>query len=330
MPFSLHDHWVWDFWFADDGEKFHLFYLHAPRSLGDPHLRHRNARIGHAVSTDLHEWTDLGVCLEPSGGEAADADATWTGSVVRDADGTWHMLYTGSRFLRADSHANIETVVAATSRDLHTWVRHPERSLSADPELYETLGHSIWPEEAWRDPWVMPNPEGGWWMLVTARALDGADELDRGVIGVATSPDLVSWRAVEAISRPGAGFRHLEVPQLIDIDGHRVLLFSCDTPALAGDRQAQGERGGIWAVAADGLTGPGAAPIDTSAARLVHDDALYAARAVRNRSGQWQLFAFRNLDEHGSFVGGIAGPMAMSWSAERGELRLAVEAVTGA
>ncbi|OYX59430.1 MAG: glycosyl hydrolase family 32 [Micrococcales bacterium 32-70-13] len=329
MPFSLHDHWVWDFWFADDGDQFHLFYLHAPRSLGDPHLRHRNARIGHAVSTDLREWTDLGVCLEPSGGDAADAHATWTGSVVRDADGTWHMLYTGSRFLRPDAHANIETVIAATSTDLHTWVRHPERSLSADPARYETLGHSVWPEEAWRDPWVMPDPAGGWWMLVTARALDGADELDRGVVGVATSPDLVSWTAVEPLTRPGAGFRHLEVPQLIDIDGHRVLLFSCDTPALAGGREARGERGGIWAVEAEGATGPGAV-IDAAPARLVHDDALYAARAVRDREGRWQLFAFRNLDEHGVFGGGIVGPMTLAWSTELGGLALAVEAVVSA
>lgn len=329
MPFSLHDHWVWDFWFADDGEQFHLFYLHAPRSLGDPHLRHRNARIGHAVSTDLLEWADLGVCLEPSGGDAADAHATWTGSVVRDADGTWHMLYTGSRFLRPDAHANIETVVAATSRDLHTWVRHPERSLSADPARYETLGHSSWPEEAWRDPWVMPAPDGGWWMLVTARALDGADELDRGVVGVATSPDLESWTAVGAVTRPGAGFRHLEVPQLIDIEGQRVLLFSCDTPALAGERQARGDRGGIFAVAADGATGPGAF-VDAAAARLVHDDSLYAARAVRDREGRWQLFAFRNLDERGAFVGGIVGPLPLAWSAELGGLALAADSVAGA
>lgn len=329
MPFSLTDHWVWDFWFADDGEQFHLFYLHAPRSLGDPHLRHRNARIGHAVSTDLREWTDLGVCLEPSGGDAVDAHATWTGSVVRDESGEWQMFYTGSRFLRADSHANIETVAVASSHDLHTWVKHPERSLSADPALYETLGHSSWPEEAWRDPWVMSNPAGGWWMLVTARALDGADELDRGVVGVATSPDLAAWSAVEAITHPGAGFRHLEVPQLIDIDGHRVLMFSCDTPALAGVRQTRGDRGGIFAVAADAATGPGAV-IDVAAAHLVHDDALYAARAVRDREGRWQLFAFRNLDGDGAFVGGIAGPIPLNWSAERGELQLAVDTVAGA
>ncbi|KRF32828.1 glycosyl hydrolase family 32 [Yonghaparkia sp. Soil809] len=316
MPFSLRDHWVWDFWFADDGERFHLYYLHAPCSLGDPHLRHRNARLGHAISTDLREWEDLGPCLLPSGGDAVDADATWTGSIVRDPAGGWRMHYTGSRFLRPDSHANIETVAVATSTDLHTWVKHPELSLSADPALYETLGHSVWPEEAWRDPWVMPAPGGatGWWMLVTARSRDGADELDRGVVGLAVSDDLVTWRAAPALSAPGAGFKHLEVPQIIDIDGHDVLLFSCDTPALAGAREARGETGGVWAVEVPREGGPYA----PEGARLILDESTYAARAVRDRSGRWQLLGFRNLDESGAFVGGITDPMPLSWSAESG------------
>ncbi len=29
---ALPDSWVWDFWFADDGELYHLFFLHAPKA----------------------------------------------------------------------------------------------------------------------------------------------------------------------------------------------------------------------------------------------------------------------------------------------------------
>jgi len=29
------DRWVWDFWLADEGPLTHVFYLQAPRSLGD-------------------------------------------------------------------------------------------------------------------------------------------------------------------------------------------------------------------------------------------------------------------------------------------------------
>ena len=65
MVFALPDHWVWDFWLADDGGLFHLFFLHAPHALADPELRHRNARIGHATSSDLVDWTFHGVAFEP-------------------------------------------------------------------------------------------------------------------------------------------------------------------------------------------------------------------------------------------------------------------------
>ena len=47
--------WVWDSWYAQDGEETHVFFLKAPRSLGDPDLRHDRAVIGHAVSRDLTE-----------------------------------------------------------------------------------------------------------------------------------------------------------------------------------------------------------------------------------------------------------------------------------
>ena len=55
--------WLWDFWLADDGDRYHLYFLQAPRALGDPGLRHVNARVGHAVSADLVDWDYLGVCL---------------------------------------------------------------------------------------------------------------------------------------------------------------------------------------------------------------------------------------------------------------------------
>ena len=77
----LDDSWVWDFWTADDGEQYHLFFLHAPKSLNDPDARHYHASIGHAVSTDLTTWTRLDDAL--AHGEPGDFDeqATWTGSV---------------------------------------------------------------------------------------------------------------------------------------------------------------------------------------------------------------------------------------------------------
>lgn len=310
MSFTLNTHWVWDFWLADDGSRFHLYYLHAPKSLGDQNLRHRNATVGHATSLDLTSWVDHGVVLEP--GEEGDFDetATWTGSVLRGPDGVWRMFYTGSRFLSSDSNANVETVGVATSTDLHTWTKAPGPVVRADGRWYETLDDATWPEEAWRDPWVYADPDGyGWHMVLTARANSG-DLRDRGVVAHATSTDLETWHVQPPLSDVGAGFTHLEVPQVVTIGSRTLLLFSCDSPALAGARA--GGTGGIWAVEAASPTGP----FDTAASVLVADERLYSGRIIRDRADRPVLLAFENSTVEGDFVGTLSDPIPVAWATE--------------
>jgi beta-fructofuranosidase len=313
MAFNRGDHWVWDFWLADDGEQFHLFYLHAPKSLGNPDLRHRNARIGHASSKDLTHWTDHGLAFDAGAPGAFDGSATWTGSVIRDDNGLWRMFYTGSRFLSPDSAANIETVGLATSPDLFTWTKQPGPICVADPALYETLGTSSWPEEAWRDPWVFRNPgDDTWHMLITARAKTGT-EPDRGVMGYATSPDLESWTVQPALSATGAGFAHLEVFQVIEIEGQNHLVFCCDTPKLCGPRN--GEKGGVWSLPVGTMPGE----VNFTKARLLVDERLYAGRLVKDRQGRAFLLAFNNVSAEGDFIGGVSDPIPV-WVGADGHL----------
>jgi beta-fructofuranosidase len=207
MALRLPEHWLWDFWLARDGDDVHLFYLQAPRALGDPELRHRNATIGHAVSRDLRRWRVLGDALGPGPPGAFDDLATWTGSVLRH-DGRWWMFYTGV------SHAEdppVQRVGLATSSDLGTWERHG-MVLEADPRWYGT--------EHWRDPWVAwDEAEGRFHMLVTAAA--GA----RGVIGQAWSDDLRAWAVAPPLTEPG-DLAQLEVPQLVHLGGAWRILFS--------------------------------------------------------------------------------------------------------
>lgn len=303
MGFNLADHWVWDFWLADDGEQHHLFYLHAPKSLGHPDLRHRNAKIGHATSTDLRNWTNHGRAFEPGLPGSFDGSATWTGSVVRGPDRLWRMFYTGSRFLSADSNANIETIGVATSPDLFTWTKQPGPICSADPQWYETLGTSSWPEEAWRDPWVFWKPADQLWhMLVTARGKDGT-EPDRGVMAHATSSDLKSWTARPPLSATGSGFAHLEVFQVVTVDGRNHLVFCCDSAKLVGARA--GQIGGVWSLPVGDMPGP----VDFRQSRLLVDERLYAGRIAIDRQGAPWLLAFRNVSAADEFVGGVSDPI---------------------
>ena len=310
MGFNRPDYWVWDFWLADDGKQFHLFYLHAPKSLGNPDLRHRNARIGHATSTDLRSWTDHGQAFDAGVPGSFDGSATWTGSVVRRPDGLWYMFYTGSRFLAPDSFANIETVGIATSADLFAWTKQPGPVAVADPALYETLGTSSWPEEAWRDPWVFQNEvDGIWHMLITARGKDGT-EPDRGVMGHLTSADLDAWTVQPPLGATGSGFAHLEVFQLVRVDGQNHLVFCCDSAKLTGARA--GGIGGVWSLPVGEIPGP----VDFRRARLLVDERLYAGRIAVDRAGRPHLLGFNNISADGAFVGGVSDPIPVVTGAD--------------
>jgi beta-fructofuranosidase len=310
--------WLWDFWLADDGDRYHLFFLFAARALGDERRRHGQAAIGHAVSDDLRTWDQLGGVVAASEAPAFDDAATWTGSVVRGDDDVWWLFYTGVTMVDGKF---LQTIGAATSTDLTVWCKEPASPLiSADDRWYERLGGGEWHEEAWRDPWVLADPGGdGWHMLITARANQGPDD-DRGVIGHAHSPDLQRWEVGPPLSKPGSGFGHIECPQVASVDGRLVLVFSCLAPQFSATRRGTGATGGILYVPIDSPTGP----FDIAAARPLTNDTYYCGRLVSDRSGQPVLLAFHYYDQTRQFRGELADPMPVGW--ENGELKVTTAA----
>ena len=128
---SSREDWIWDSWIADDGERYHLFFLKAPRALRDPRLRHERARIGHATSLDLVDWDVHEDALGPAS-EGFDDLALWTGSVARGDDGVWRMYYTA---LNSEGRGERDQRIGmAESDDLMTWRRAAHEPLIApDP-----------------------------------------------------------------------------------------------------------------------------------------------------------------------------------------------------
>jgi beta-fructofuranosidase len=298
----LADHWLWDSWLAvGDGGEHHLFFLRASRALPDPRQRHDRASIGHASSADLRRWelqADALVHAEPG---AWDDFAVWTGSVARAPDGTWRLFYTGRG--RSDE-GRVQRIGVAASDDLTTWTRMGDGPiLEADPRLYEKLDAAAWPEEAWRDPYVLADPRGdGWHMLITARARQGDPE-GRGVIGHARSADLLHWDIQPPLTRP-SGFGHLEVPRVASIEGQAVLMFSCGTEHL--DGRWRGRGGGVWVAPGETLIGPW----DLDEATPLDHPSLYAANFVRDGANGWAVLGFHDIVD-GAFVGELTDPLAI-------------------
>lgn len=296
----LADHWVWDSWSVHDGSHHHLFFLRASRALLEPDRRHLRASVGHARSTDLVTWELLPDALVTADSPAWDDQATWTGSVLRAPDGSWRMFYTGVS--RAE-RGLIQRVGVARSDDLLTWHREAGPITEADPRWYEKYDGTAWFDEAWRDPWVLADPDGdGWHMLVTARAGEG-DPAGRSVIGHARSADLVSWEVQPPLTEP-AGWGQMEVPQVAVVDGLPVLLFCCWTDKMTPERAATRTVGGMWVVPGESLLGPW----DLEKARTFDHPSLYAARLVERAPGDWALLGFRDTED-GRFVGEITDPL---------------------
>lgn len=311
MTISLPTKWIWDSWYVRDGDLWHAFFLQADKALGDPDLRHFNVSHGHATSYDLRNWDYQGTVLVPANTPAWDDCTTWTGSVVRDTLGLWHLFYTGAR---KSEQGLKQRIGHATSVDLQTWSRVGDGlALDLSGDDYEDYSPGHWHDRAMRDPWVIRDPQGdGWLMYFTARVPGRSEPNSGGAIGFATSPDLVSWTLRPPVYSGGA-FGQLEVPQVFELDGRWYCLF-CTTPehySLAYAKSYPGDPvRGTHYLTADDPRGPWTlAP----GPFLDGDPAIdrYAARIVDTGAGL-VLLGFLHNPGDGPFIGEIADPVPVT------------------
>jgi beta-fructofuranosidase len=306
MTIALPTKWIWDSWYVRDGDLWHGFFLQADKALGDPELRHFNVTQGHATSRDLRTWEHKGTSFAPAPSPAWDDYTTWTGSVVQDDAGLWHLFYTGT--CRAEDGLK-QRIGHATSTDLHSWTRVGD-GLALDIDArYEELAPGHWHDRAMRDPWVMRDPAGdGWLMYFTARVPGVAEPNAGGAIGLATSPDLREWTLQPPVYAGGA-FGQLEVPQVFEAGGRWYCLFCTaaehwskayasaypGTPVTGSHYLVADDPRGPWQVA------PGPFLDGEYPCRR------YASRVVDTGAGL-VLLGFLHHPDGGPFVGEIADP----------------------
>jgi beta-fructofuranosidase len=314
---ALENKWIWDFWLVDDKTsddgKWHIYFLQADNTFPDPEMRHRNVTQGHATSDDLVNWTPHGTCFAPATTPAWDDWTTWTGSVVKDEAGLWHLFYTGTTREKDGLHQRIGH---ATSRDMHAWER-VGNGLCLDlagPQAaaYEEYTPGHWPDRAMRDPWVIRNPSGqGWLMYFTARVPGRAEPNAGGAVGFATSPDLYHWD-LQAPVYDGGDFGQLEVPQVFKHGSHWYMTF-CTAAEHWSSRycnaNAQEPMTGNSYLMAPSHRGP------WTAARPFLDgrnpSKRYAGKIV-DQGGKLFIMGFLHYDAQGQFVGKVCDPVPLS------------------
>lgn len=287
------DYWLWDSWYAPDGAVLHAYFLMAPKSLGDPDLRHVNATVGHATSTDGQSWHFEGESFAPSSDpKRFDSQAIWTGSVVHH-NGQWHYFFTG---IDQRTRGRVQRIGHAVGHDLQHWNRvGTEPILRATSPHYQTAITNSG-DEPFRDPWVF-SYQGAWHLLATAN-----DPAGFGTIAHATSTDLMTWHLHAPLTQD-TGFRQLEVVQTLEVDGRYVLVF-CMQPRDI-ERPGVPKSFATYSAPAEGPLGP----FNLDRAEPIADG-IYAGRVI-TLSGRPHLMGFIDSGEPGGFTGTICDPIAL-------------------
>lgn len=197
--------------FYKDG-RFRLFYLHDWRNP----VEYGEGTPWYQISTvDFVHFTEYGEAL-PRGSKEDQDLYVFTGSVM-EAQGLYHIFYTGYNPHFRSQGKREQAVMHAVSMDLLTWRKVPEDTFYAQEDIYE-------PHD-WRDPFVFWNEEAGeYWMLLAARLKKGPSRR-RGCTALCVSKDLKHWEVREPFYAPGLYYTH-ECPDLFKMGDWWYLIFS--------------------------------------------------------------------------------------------------------
>lgn len=186
---------------------YHLFHQYVPGSM----VWAPNCHWGHAVGDDLLAWEHRPVAIAPGEGD----DGIWTGSLVRDDDGSTRILYTSV----VQPGIGIGRIRAATPKDGSWTAWNKGDVLIEAPDDLDLI--------AYRDPFVMRDGDG-WRMFVGA-----ADSTGLAMALTYTSADLDRWTYDGvAVSRSTGETDPVwtgalwECPQFFEVEGRWVMVSS--------------------------------------------------------------------------------------------------------
>ena len=188
---------------------YHMFYQYNPHGdqWGDIHW-------GHATSTDLIHWQEQEIAMAPL--KSAGEIHCFSGGCCKDEAGVPHFFYTsvGRAEDGRDARNGAQQWFAeGADAALTRLAQSPEGALTADI-------HGEMQVLEWRDPCVIRH--GGQYLMV----LGGLVE-NRGCVLLYTSPDMKHWTYCRILARSDkADGVTWECPNLIEVDGHFVLLYS--------------------------------------------------------------------------------------------------------
>ncbi|MBI5974816.1 sucrose-6-phosphate hydrolase [Staphylococcus canis] len=187
---------------------YHIFYQHYPfkPEWGPMHW-------GHARSKDLVNWETLPIALTPGGLE--DKDGCFSGTAI-EKDGLLYLFYTGHHYYGDNNPDHFwQNQNLAYSNDGIHFKKYSENAVISKPPEDNT--------HHFRDPKVWKYQDT-YYMIIGSQ-----NNRELGRIIMYKSKDLINWEYLGPVSeskdQSAEGYMW-ECPDLFDLNGHHVLLFS--------------------------------------------------------------------------------------------------------
>lgn len=192
-------------WFGDCmpfgyGDRFFLYHqrdTRKPGPFGEP--------FGWdlAVTSDFVHYEDCGTVV-PRGSDEEQDQFIFAGSVF-EAEGKFHIFYTGYNRDYPALGKPSQVLMHAVSRDLYHWEKSQEELTFCPQEGYDA--------DDWRDPFVIWNEEKEEYLLILGARKAGPKTQQTGRTVKFTSKDLKNWKFEGDFWAPGLYTMH-EMPDL--------------------------------------------------------------------------------------------------------------------
>lgn len=303
---------LWDSWFFQKGEDTHVFYLQAKPS-ENPYLKHDVVvSIGHAISKNLADWTELPAALEPGRGGVWDNLALWTGCVI-EAEGRYFMFYTGRN---SDSDKMwIQKIGAAESSDLIHWEKDPGNPILEAKDWYEinNFKNKLGRIGTWRDPFVFFHEKRGQYCMTISARLSGKEKEYNACVALAVSPDLKNWKLEAPIFSPGV-YDEIECTQVIERGGLWYLFFSTHDENYKPEFREElgGKFDGLHCYYAKDFLGP-YQPVNGNGVVLPNGNEIYDVRLIPGKGDEYDAIGWLKT-EQGKYAGKLSAPFKIKIS----------------
>ncbi|XP_030033238.2 raffinose invertase [Manduca sexta] len=255
--------------------EYHMFYQYNPMSSLDAGIAH----WGHAKSKDLCHWKHLDLAIYPD--QWYDQTGAFSGSALVEND-VMYIYYTGNVNLTDEMPFEGQFQALGVSTDGVYVEKYKDNPIMYTPNHQPHI----------RDPKVWEH-DGSYYMVLG----NAYDDYTNGQIVMYESSDKINWQEVTILYKSNGSFGYMwECPDLFEIDGKFVLLFSPQGVKSVGDMYQNLYQAGY--IVGEFNYDTHSFTVLTEFRELDHGHDFYATQTMKDPSGRRIVVAWASTWEY--------------------------------